>query len=37
LAGPSPERSNGVIHESWEVKVAEMEELVCVALSSKQK
>jgi glycosyltransferase involved in cell wall biosynthesis len=37
LAGPSSERSNGVIHESWEVKVAEMEELVCVALSSKQK
>jgi len=37
LAGPSSERSNGVIHESWDVKVAEMEELVCAALSSKQK
>jgi hypothetical protein len=37
LAGPSSERSNSVVHESWEVKVAEMEELVCAALSSKQK
>jgi glycosyltransferase involved in cell wall biosynthesis len=37
FAGPSSERSKGVIHESWEVKVAEMEELVCAALSSKQK